>query len=139
MTPCAGSCPARPRSPASMPRPCKTPPHFSKKPCERVSHPVEMAGVPLVPRSVDTRLGGVRPGRIAARLPKDTPVPNLLTRRAVAVLAGAALIAGGSLVAATPAFAVPTTIHVATSGNDTTGDGTAGLPYATIGQALSAA
>jgi hypothetical protein len=66
-------------------------------------------------------------------------VPKLLPRRAVAVLAGAALVTGGSLVATAPAYAAPTSIYVATGGNDTTGDGTLALPYATIGQALSSA
>ena len=60
--------------------------------------------------------------------------------RPVSVLAVSALALAGALVAVTPAAAaVGDTYHVATTGDDTTGDGSLATPYLTIAKAVDEA
>lgn len=67
-------------------------------------------------------------------MPKLTSV-----RPAVAVIAGATLAVAGALVAVSPAYAAGSTYYVATSGDDSTGDGSQGAPFATIAKAVDVA
>src|SRR4051812_47884252 len=76
---------------------------------------------------------------MACTNPRETPMSTTrFPRRVLATLAAAAVVAG-SLIAAAPAFAVVSTIHVSSAGNDETGTGSLGAPYATLAKAVTVA